>query len=309
MTKNNLNHSAKKYLIQLEPVFMTLRHITDAKLAVNNTKDNTNLGYLQLLETKLHEAMEQAKQADKIKTEFVQNIQHSIRTPFNGVWGLASILYEQEADPQKKEYLSNITECAKELLDYCNVLLDFSKSDAGLLPVIAKKFNLKEVINKVVTKTKPAARCKGLRLVISFEENMPETVIGDDHRLHEILIHLVNNAIKFTDKGFISLTVKPIQKNKNQEIILQFIVKDSGLGIPEEKQQYVYEQFARLIPANKGTYKGLGLGLTIVKQFMQDLGGEIEVKSHLRKGSTFTCTIPFKMTLTKHKPKEKKHEK
>ncbi len=83
MTKNNLNHSAKKYLIQLEPVFMTLRHITDAKLAVNNTKDNTNLGYLQLLETKLHEAMEQAKEADKIKTEFVQNIQHSIRTPFN----------------------------------------------------------------------------------------------------------------------------------------------------------------------------------------------------------------------------------
>ncbi len=93
----------------------------------------------------------------------------------------------------------------------------------------------------------------------------------------------------------LKLLIKPTPQNKG---ILQFIVKDSGAGIPEEKQQYVYEQFTRLIPANKGTYKGLGLGLTIVKQFMQDLGGEIEIKSHLRKGSVFTCTIPFKLPLT-----------
>lgn len=299
MTKNNSNQIAKRYLVQLEPVLMTLKHLPDTKLTVSNTvKNSANSDYLQLLETKLQEAIEQAKQADTIKTEFVQNIQHSIRTPFNGVWGLASILYEQEADPQKKEYLRNISECAKELLDYCNVLLDFSKADSGLLPLTAKKFKLKDVINKIVAKTRPAAKCKGLRLVINFAENIPEIIVGDDHRLHEILLHLMNNAIKFTSKGFVSLTVKPIRKSKNHETILQFIVKDSGAGIPEEKQQYVYEQFTRLIPANKGTYKGLGLGLTIVKQFMQDLGGEIEVKNHLRKGSAFTCTIPFKLPLT-----------
>ena len=215
------------------------------------------------MEVQLQQAKRKAEEADLRKTEFIQNIQHSIRTPFSGVWGLANILYELETDPQKKEYLGNISDCAKELLDYCNSILDFSKASLGLVPIISRKFKLKELVDKTITKVMPKVKCKGLEFVLNFLEDVPDMIIGA----------------------------------QQQEIILQFIVEDTGIGIPEEKQQYIYEQFTRLTPSNKGIYKGLGLGLTFVKQFIEELHGEIGVKSQHSKGSTFICTIPFKLPL------------
>ena len=234
---------------------MTLKPVTDEQLAIIDlVKNNTDPNYLQKLEVQLQQAKRKAEEADLIKTEFIQNIQHSIRTPFSGVWGLANILYELETDPQKKEYLGNISNCAKELLDYCNSILDFSKASLGLVPIISRKFKLKELVDKTITKVMPKVKCKGLEFVLNFLEDVPDMIIGDDYRLHEILLHLVNNAIKFTSEGCVSLTIKSVQKHKNQENILQFIVEDTGIGIPEEKQQYIYEQFTRLTPSNKGIY-------------------------------------------------------
>lgn len=303
MAKNNPNQITSNWLAQLESVFVTLKPVTDEQLAIIDlVKNNTDPNYLQKLEVQLQQAKQKAEEADLIKTEFIQNIQHSIRTPFSGVWGLANILYELETDPQKKEYLGNISNCAKELLDYCNSILDFSKASLGLIPVTSRKFKLKELVDKTITKVMPEVKCKGLEFVLNFLEDVPDMIIGDDYRLHEILLHLVNNAIKFTSEGCVNLTVKSFQKNKNQEnilqeITLQFIVEDTGIGIPEEKQQYIYEQFTRLTPSNKGIYKGLGLGLTFVKQLIEELHGEIDVKSQQGKGSTFICTIPFKLPL------------
>jgi len=303
MAKNNPNQITSNWLAQLESVFVTLKPVTDEQLAIIDlVKNNTDPNYLQKLEVQLQQAKQKAEEADLIKTEFIQNIQHSIRTPFSGVWGLANILYELETDPQKKEYLGNISNCAKELLDYCNSILDFSKASLGLVPIISRKFKLKELVDKTITKVMPKVKCKGLEFVLNFLEDVPDMIIGDDYRLHEVLLHLVNNAIKFTSEGCVNLTVKSFQKNKNQEnilqeITLQFIVEDTGIGIPEEKQQYIYEQFTRLTPSNKGIYKGLGLGLTFVKQFIEELHGEIDVTSQQGKGSTFICTIPFKLPL------------
>lgn len=249
MTQNNPTHDAKTYLVQLEPALMILKPITDKNLAANcSVKNSANLTYLHLLENKLQEALEKAEQADLIKTEFVQNIQHSIRTPFNGIWSLVNILHEQETDPQKKEYLGNISECAKELLDYCNNILEFSKVSLGFIPIVSRKFSLNDLVGKVITKVTPEAKSKGLELIVDVPKDTPDLVIGDEYRLHEILMHLMNNAVKFTAKGSVSLTVKAVHKEENRRVIIQFIVQDTGIGISEEKQQYIYEQFTRLTP-------------------------------------------------------------
>ncbi len=237
------------------------------------------------------------KQADQVKTEFIKNMEHDIRTPFNGIWGIANILWEQETDSVKKEYLGDITHCAKELLDYCNTILDFSKVESDSFPVIEKKFNLRKLIESVLKIETPAAKNKNLTLTHNLSENLPPVIIGDYYRLCRVIINLLGNAIKFTKKGFVSLTVSMI-KQTNKVALIRFIIEDTGEGIPSEAQHYIFEKFSRLSPSNKGLYKGSGLGLKIVKQFIQEMDGEIDLNSSVGNGAKFICTIPFTIPLT-----------
>jgi len=249
------------------------------------------------LEHKLREEKDKAENANHIKTEFMRNMEHDIRTPFNGVWGMASYLMEIETDPNKKECLTDITECAKELLDYCNTILDFSKIESGAMPVIEKKFEIENVINSLVKVELPAATHKKLTLVKDFSSQIPKVVVGDSYRLHRILINLISNAIKFTPAGHVKLIVSLLKK-KTDSVLIRFIVEDSGIGIPEDKQEFIFEKFSRLSQSNKGFYKGLGLGLRVVKQFMYEINGEIDIISEMHKGTQFICTVPFKLPLT-----------
>lgn len=250
----------------------------------------------KLLEGELKEAKEKAEQSDKLKTEFVRNMEHDIRTPFSGIWGMSHHLWEHETDETKKEWLGNICECSKELLDYCNDILEFSKIEANDLPILEKKFDLHEVLDNVIKMIVPAAKMRKLQLKQYCDPNLPQAVIGDRHRLYRVLINLAGNAIKFTPEGEISIEFK-LAKIEPKRVIAQFIVRDTGIGIPEDKQQYIYEKFARLTPSNKGIYKGIGLGLRIVKQFVQEMDGEVEINSEINKGTAFICTIPFNLPI------------
>jgi signal transduction histidine kinase len=249
------------------------------------------------LTTELRQAKELAEQANLIKTEFMRNMEHDIRTPFNGVLALTNCLRDIEEDVAKKEHLNNIAESAQELLDYCNSILDFSKIDLGMLAVVQKKFAFKNLIDSIIKMELPAARCKNLALKLNCAFNIPPILIGDHYRLKRILINLISNAIKFTSIGFVELNISVLRQS-TKAVLLRFIIADTGTGIAEESQEYIFEKFSRLILSNKGTYKGIGLGLRIVKQFMLEMGGEIDLLSTLGEGTKFICTIPLDLPLT-----------
>jgi PAS domain S-box-containing protein len=259
---------------------------------VGNTVDIT---HLKEIEAELRAAKEKAEEANKAKTGFIRNVEHDIRTPFNGVLGMAHYLWQHETDPVKKEYLGDITQCAQELLDYCNGILDFSNIESGLCPIEEKEFNLQELIASALKIETPPAKNKNLSLKTHYDDHIPSRITGDSYRLYRILINLLSNAIKFTKKGYVELLASLVEKKDNQATIRLDII-DTGIGIPADKQEFIFEKFTRLVPSNLGAYKGIGLGLRIVKQFIEEMNGEITLASKENEGTRFTCTFPFKTT-------------
>lgn len=242
-------------------------------------------------------AKEKAEENDQIKTEFIRNMEHDIRTPFSGIYSLASVLIERETEQEKKEFLEAIAKCSKELLDYCNSIILLARTEKGSLPLLAKKFDLPQLIERVIATEMPPAIHKELQLNYVYPENVPGVLIGDPVRLYRVLINLVGNAIKFTSKGYVKISVKFGKQINDKEIIVQIFVKDTGMGIPEDKKDYIYEKFTRLTSSNQNFYKGAGIGLRVVKQLVDEMKGEIDLKSKLGEGSTFICTIPFQLPL------------
>lgn len=246
------------------------------------------------VENELILAKEAAEAADKLKSEFILNMEHDIRTPFAGILGMTEMLDSLETDLSKKQIIADIRESTKELLDYSCGILDFSNIEGGHLPVLLKKIQFKEFIHSIVAIESPAAKIKQLDFMIECDDNIPKTIIGDGYRLKRILINLISNAIKFTDKGFVRLLVKCLKIN-SKNVIMSFIVEDSGIGIEEKKLNVIYEKFSRLTLSSQGIYKGTGLGLRIVKQFAEEMDGDVEIKSILGQGSRFVCTFSFKL--------------
>ena len=283
-----------KTLVQLSTKRPLLNSLGKIIGVIGNTVDIT---YQKEIENSLRKAKELAEEAVITKTNFIRNMEHDIRTPFNGIWGLSNYLFTKETDKTKKELLGDITNSAKQLLDYCNGILDFARNENQSLPVVEKRFNLKELIDKIILTEKPAAIFKKIELKSKLGKNIPEILIGDPYRLLRILINLVSNSIKFTEKGHVFIKVKKISLKKNI-CILQFIVEDTGIGISKDKQDFIFEKFGRVEPANTGKYAGLGLGLKIVKQFVNEMDGEINLKSIIGKETLFACTFPFKIPLS-----------
>jgi PAS domain S-box-containing protein len=241
-------------------------------------------------------AKEKAELANQLKRDFIQNMEHDIRTPVAGIYSILESFSSSETDPEKKEILTLTFNAAKELLDYCNGILDFSKLEAGLIPVVSKKFDLKRLINGIIAIETPPATIRNLQLSVEYSKDVPNIVVGDQQRLQRILINLISNGIKFTKEGFIKVAITTAKK-ENKNVILQIAIQDSGIGMPEEKQNIIYEKFSRLHPSNRGIYKGSGLGLPTVKQLVEELDGEIDLESKPGKGTTFVLTLPFKLPL------------
>ncbi len=240
---------------------------------------------------------EQLRIANELKNQFIQNMQHDLRTPTSGSMVMLEHLAARETDPEKKQQLVMLYKAAKRIYNICNEIIDFDQIAKHKNPVISKKFSLSHLIQEVIELNQPAAKMRGLELTYSIDPNIPEAVISDPKRLSRLLINLIGNAIKFTEKGSVKLEVQPIDLSHSQKMMLEFQVSDTGIGIAEDKKDLIYEQFSRLNPANQGYYTGSGLGLNIVKHYVQDLKGEIEVESELNKGTTFYVTIPLQKAL------------
>ncbi|WP_218813570.1 PAS domain-containing sensor histidine kinase [Rickettsiella endosymbiont of Dermanyssus gallinae] len=250
------------------------------------------------LEENLVAEKEKAEAANQAKTEFLENMRHDIRTPLSGIVGCAHLIQRQSNNPKKvEEYATDLVDSSNALLEFLNKILESIQVATGEIPLLRKKFDLNKILEQVVHLNKPQADVKNLDLHFYYDKNIPPYLLGDPIRLQRIALELVTNALKYTDKGEIKVSARLIE-NKKREVIIELRVSDTGMGIPRDKHQEIYTRFTRLTPSYQGIYPGTGLGLSVVKQFIDDLGGEIQLDSQPNQGSTFTCYIPLQESLS-----------
>lgn len=237
-------------------------------------------------------AKENAESANKTKSDFIMNMSHDIRTPFSGILGLSQFLSKKESDPEKKEILDCIVESSENLLDILNEVIYLATFDQKTITPL-KQFNLKALIENIYKIMLPETKRKALEFKVRIKTDMPIYVEGDEYGIKRILLNLVGNAIKFTDAGRVCIAAEAIETTDHQATV-KFTVSDSGIGIPDDKFETIFEQFSKLAPSHEGKYQGTGLGLWFVKQLAERMNGEIYVDSKLGEGSQFTCILPLK---------------
>ncbi len=282
---------------EIVTLLSTKRPLWDKKGQITGIIGNTiDITHLKKVETELQQAKEAAETANHAKTAFLANMRHDIRTPLSGIVGFSEVLKSESAEPKIKQYATHLVASSHALLDLLDEVLEAVKISSGEIPLLKKKFNLAQNFEQIVALYSAKAQEKGLNLSLTIDDSLPKFVIGDKIRIHRIVLELVGNALNFTQAGYVSIAVTLI-KREQRHLIIKITVTDSGIGIPKEKQQEVYIQFNRLTPSYQGIYKGAGLGLYIVKKFIEELGGEIYVESELRKGTCFTCLIPVQEPL------------
>ncbi|MBA2648671.1 MAG: response regulator [Legionella sp.] len=248
------------------------------------------------LERSLEVAKNQAVAANQAKTEFLENMRHDIRTPLTGIVGFADLLKMVSDNPIVKDYSENLVASSHALLDLLDEVLETIKVSTGEIPKLKKKFSLEQTLNSVIQLNRARAAQKNLILSLDIDPAIPKYVVGDKIRLHRVVLELIANALNFTDTGFVKLSAF-LAREEDGKIILKLVVQDSGIGIPKDKQQEIYVRFKRLTPSYQGIYKGAGLGLSVVKQFIDELGGEIYIESKMNTGTSFICFIPLQVSL------------
>lgn len=251
---------------------------------------------LKKMEFILQKEKEAAEAANKAKTEFLQNMRHDLRTPLSGIVGFSELLQNEEDNKKVREYTYLLAESCKELHRFLNEILESINVASGEIPILKQRFSLQNTISNVIKLHQPKAIEKQLKLEFNFDSAIPKYIIGDSVRIYRIVLELLVNALKFTQHGKILISVKLV-KNEDRNLVIKIEVEDTGVGVPVEKQQELFMRFRRLAPSYQGIYKGSGLGLFIIKQFIDDLEGEIYLESQENKGSKFICLIPVKEAL------------
>lgn len=259
---------------------------------------STDITDLKNAQHELAEAKEKAEAANNAKTEFVQNMQHDIRTPSAGLVGVLDILANTETDEDRKETLEMAAAASKKLLDLCNEAVEFGDLSTNTRPVIQKDLNVRELARSVIELNKPAAFAKDLVINFKVTTAVPPHIVSDGFRLSRILINLLGNAIKFSHQGEITLSMNArIEDAETRKGFLTIELKDMGIGIAPHKVNSIFEKFTRGVASNTNKYPGTGLGLYVVKTFIDELNGEIFVESHENEGTYFKLNIPFKALL------------
>lgn len=241
-----------------------------------------------------------AEDAVKSKQQFLSNMSHEIRTPMNAIIGFTKVVLKTKLTAKQKEYLTAIKTSGDALIVLINDILDLAKVDAGKMTFEQIPFKMATSISSMVHLFEPKIHEKNLELATDYDKNIPEVLVGDPIRLNQIILNLVSNAVKFTNKGKIIVRVKMLKENKDN-VTIEFSVIDSGIGIEKNKIKDIFENFHQASQVTSRLYGGTGLGLAIVKQLVEPQGGSIRVESEINQGSTFSFILNFKKSELKEK--------
>ncbi len=244
-------------------------------------------------EKMLEQANELIKESSVMKENFLANISHELRTPMNGIIGMTKLLSSTSLNEEQKEYIDMIATAAKSLMAAINGILDISKIEARKIEINLEKFQLRKFIESVYIFIKMQVNTQKVEFSYSIDRGIPDSVIGDEGNLRIILNNLLSNAIKFTEKGYVKLLLKEISSDV-EETVIKFSVEDSGIGVPKEKQQKIFDPFTQADGSTTRKYGGTGLGLTISKRLVELMGGRLWVQSIPGKGSKFNFTLKLK---------------
>ncbi len=269
-------------------VVVVARDITDQKRFEN-----------ELIEAKgnAERATREAEESSRLKESFLANMSHEIRTPMNAIIGFSDILSKRALGEQEREFVTIIKTAGENLLTIINDILDISKIEAGMMTFENHTFSVKEIFTSLNVMLMEKAKEKNLELIFRSSESIPDVLVGDNTRLTQIIINLVGNAIKFTQKGRVEVTVE-VLTTEMESVVLEFSIIDTGIGIPQEKLDKIFERFIQAESHITREYGGTGLGLSIARQLTELQGGNLTVKSIVGMGSVFTFRIPYKKSDT-----------
>ncbi|KJF93468.1 histidine kinase [Photobacterium angustum] len=253
------------------------------------------LEQLEIQNVELDIAKKRAQEAARVKSEFLANMSHELRTPLNGVIGFTRQMLKTKLNTSQKDYLLTIENSANNLLTIINDILDFSKLEAGKLLLENIPFDFTDSLDEVMRLLAPSAHEKGLELTLKIDDRIPAGLIGDPLRIQQVVTNLIGNAVKFTEHGNIDVSVE-LKSDVDNNIALQFMVRDTGIGISERQQAQLFQAFSQADASISRRYGGTGLGLVITQKLVSQMGGEVSLTSRLHQGSTFWFTIQMNKT-------------
>jgi PAS domain S-box-containing protein len=281
---------------------ITQQKIVEKELAFQNAEKEKRADELiiankelQAAKTEVENAIISAKETLKAKQQFLSNMSHEIRTPLNSIIGFTNVLLKNGLSEQQDDYVQAIKTSSDSLNVLINDILDLAKVDAGKMTFVTEPFDMRQSIKSILHSFDLKLKEKNLELVREYDSKIPPIVLGDSVRLNQIILNLMSNAIKFTHKGKITLSVK-IQSEEGEKTFIEFAVTDSGIGIAADKIDSIFNLFEQAEITTSNSYGGTGLGLAIVKQLIEFQGGTIGVSSKIGVGSTFSFTLPFGKT-------------
>ncbi len=281
-------------------VVVVARDITDHKRIEKELKDaRMNAESATIIaeeaKNKAESATKIAEDAVRSKQQFLSNMSHEIRTPMNAIIGFTKVLLKSDLNPKQKEYLNAIKISGDALTVLINDILDLAKVDAGKMVFEQTPFKMAASMSAMIHLFETKIQEKNLLLIKKYDDKIPRVLIGDPVRLHQIILNLVSNAVKFTSKGEITISARLLNENEEKANI-EFSVTDTGIGIPEDRMEHIFENFQQATSETARLYGGTGLGLAISKQLVESQGGSITAKSKLGEGSVFSFVLPFQKT-------------